>query len=203
MRGRLRGGVRRDAARSELSQVAGGLESELPEFDKGWEIEAVPLTDQVQGNGRPLVVVMLVAAGFLLLIAVVMHLTGTPPEVRRMAYVFAVPQLFVTASATLAALLPAKGNVGGMSVLAAVTKVVWAVGGILRAATHPGCGSSPRPDSRPSIRDALFRPWGAFCSSVRTDFDTFPTRGSRRDAFPAPISHPLLTTSASKDRCVL
>ncbi|MEO8453266.1 MAG: ABC transporter permease, partial [Gemmatimonadota bacterium] len=68
--GRLGTGVTIDAARAELKQIAAGLESELPEFDKGWGIEAVPLTDQVEGNGRPLVVVMLVAASFLLLIAV-------------------------------------------------------------------------------------------------------------------------------------
>ena len=54
-----------------------------------------------------------------------------PPEVRRVVYVFALAQFFVTMNATLSALLHASGSVGRMSMLAIATKIVWAAGVLL------------------------------------------------------------------------
>jgi O-antigen/teichoic acid export membrane protein len=51
-----------------------------------------------------------------------------PEEVRDVVYVYALAQFFVIANTTLSAMLHSKGRVGGMSVLAVVTKVVWAAG---------------------------------------------------------------------------
>lgn len=60
-----------------------------------------------------------------------MNVTGRPVEVRRLVYLFATAQIFVTNNATLSALLHSRGTVGGMSVLAVVTKIVWAIGALL------------------------------------------------------------------------
>jgi O-antigen/teichoic acid export membrane protein len=70
--------------------------------------------------------------------AIVMHLTGRPPEVMRLVYLFGVAQFFVNANATLSALLHAKGKVDGMSALAVATKVVWAGGVLASIAWHTG-----------------------------------------------------------------
>jgi O-antigen/teichoic acid export membrane protein len=67
-----------------------------------------------------------------------MHAMHRPLGVQRVAYLFAVAQFFVTANATLSALLQAKGRVGGMSVLAIATKIVWAVGAIAAISTGVG-----------------------------------------------------------------
>lgn len=71
-------------------------------------------------------------------IAIMMRLTGQPASMRHLVYLFAVAQFFVHANATLSALLHAKGSVGGMSVLAVVTKVVWAVGLVAAMLTRAG-----------------------------------------------------------------
>jgi O-antigen/teichoic acid export membrane protein len=63
---------------------------------------------------------------------------GRPPEVRRVVYLFALAQFFVTANATLSALLQAKGSVGGMSILAVATKIVWALGALVALALGVG-----------------------------------------------------------------
>lgn len=65
-------------------------------------------------------------------IALVMSAAGRTPEVRFVVFLYAAAQFFVTANATLSAMLHAKGHVGGMSVLAIATKIVWA-GGVLAA----------------------------------------------------------------------
>ncbi|MGH7330273.1 MAG: oligosaccharide flippase family protein, partial [Polyangiaceae bacterium] len=71
-------------------------------------------------------------------IAIMMRVTGQPAWMRHLVYLFAVAQFFVHANATLSALLHAKGSVGGMSVLAVVTKVVWAVGLVAAMVTRAG-----------------------------------------------------------------
>lgn len=64
--------------------------------------------------------------------AVVMQLLGSNREMRVLVYLLAVMELLVHVNTTLSALLHAKGNVGAMSLLAVVTKIVWA-GGVLGA----------------------------------------------------------------------
>jgi O-antigen/teichoic acid export membrane protein len=70
--------------------------------------------------------------------AVVMNLTGQPAAVRYVVYLFAVALFFVHVNNTLAALLQAEGSVGGMSVLAVVTKVIWALGVLVGVVTGAG-----------------------------------------------------------------
>jgi O-antigen/teichoic acid export membrane protein len=85
-------------------------------------------------------VVLRVAMSALVVAAMALSMLAThrPPEIRRVVYVFALAQFFVTMNATLSALLQAKGTVGGMSILAVATKIVWAVG--VLAAVETGVG---------------------------------------------------------------
>lgn len=74
----------------------------------------------------------LVTAGML----TVLHRTERSVEIVQLVLLYGLTQFFVNANATLSAILHAKGRVGGMSVLAVVTKVVWAGGVILGMAIH-------------------------------------------------------------------
>lgn len=75
---------------------------------------------------------VVMTAGVFAAMALVMSFTGRSGEVAGVVFIYGAAQFFVTANATFSAMLHAKGNVGAMSVLAVVTKVVWA-GGILAA----------------------------------------------------------------------
>jgi len=68
--------------------------------------------------------------------ALIMHATGRSEDVTLLVMLFGVTQFFVSANATLSAMLHAKGRVGAMSVLAVATKVVWAGGVLLAMAVH-------------------------------------------------------------------
>jgi O-antigen/teichoic acid export membrane protein len=70
--------------------------------------------------------------------SLVMRLSDRPADVRLAVFVFGAAQFFVTANATLSAMLHAKGRVGAMSVLAVATKVVWAVGVLIAMGTGAG-----------------------------------------------------------------
>jgi len=61
-------------------------------------------------------------------IAVAMHATHRPPELRLLVYLFGVGQVFFTLDGTLSALLHAHGTVDGLSVMNVVGKVLWGVG---------------------------------------------------------------------------
>lgn len=65
-------------------------------------------------------------------VAAVLHATGRPPEVRAVVYLFGAYQFLFTHNATLAAVLQAKGRVGGLSVANVGTKLLWA-GGVVAA----------------------------------------------------------------------
>jgi O-antigen/teichoic acid export membrane protein len=70
--------------------------------------------------------------------SIVLWASNRPAEVRHLVLLFGVTQFFVTANATLSALLHAKGRVGAMSVLAVVTKVIWALGVLAALVAHAG-----------------------------------------------------------------
>jgi O-antigen/teichoic acid export membrane protein len=72
------------------------------------------------------------------IMALVMRATGRPPEVKNLVYLFGVAQFFVGLNATLSALLHARGQVGGMSVLAVATKLIWAAGVVAAIAWGTG-----------------------------------------------------------------
>ena len=68
---RLKPGVSIEQARSEMDTVTARLEAQYPEVDKDWGATVVPLREQLAGEIRPALLVILGAVGFLLLIACV------------------------------------------------------------------------------------------------------------------------------------
>jgi predicted permease len=67
--GRLKPGVDIRAAQAELSAISTRLEQLYPEDDKGWGATILPLREQLVGNVRPALLVLLGAVAFVLLIA--------------------------------------------------------------------------------------------------------------------------------------
>lgn len=70
--------------------------------------------------------------------AIVLRAADRPSDVQWLVFLYGVAQFFVTANATLSAILHAKGRVGAMSVLAVATKIVWAAGVIAAMVTDAG-----------------------------------------------------------------
>lgn len=67
--GRIGAGFGPEAARAEMQAVAGQLARDFPERDGGWGINLVPLNEQLVGEVRPAILVLLGAVGCVLLIA--------------------------------------------------------------------------------------------------------------------------------------
>ena len=69
--GRLKPGVTIQQARSDMARVTGQLAEAYPDADKGIGATLLPLKEQMVGNMRRLLLVLLAAVGFVLLIACV------------------------------------------------------------------------------------------------------------------------------------
>src|SRR5215471_16069826 len=67
--GRVQPGVTRQQAQADMDSVARHLAAEFPVADKGVGIAITPMKEDVVGNVKPLLIVLLAAVGFLLLIA--------------------------------------------------------------------------------------------------------------------------------------
>lgn len=67
--GRLKPGVDASQAQSELNVIAGRIEQEYNDSHAGTTMRLVPLQEEVIGNVRPILIVLLAAVGFVLLIA--------------------------------------------------------------------------------------------------------------------------------------
>ncbi|HEX6200269.1 MAG TPA: ABC transporter permease [Thermoanaerobaculia bacterium] len=67
--GRLAEGVTVEQARQEMEAIGAGLREEHPEFNAAWSVNVVPLQEQVVGDVRKGLWLMLGAVGLLLLIA--------------------------------------------------------------------------------------------------------------------------------------
>ncbi|MCZ6918636.1 MAG: ABC transporter permease [Gemmatimonadetes bacterium] len=68
---RLREGVTLDQAQADMERVVDALRQEQPAFLTGWSVNVVSMTDEVVGNIRPALFVLLGAVGIVLLIATV------------------------------------------------------------------------------------------------------------------------------------
>jgi len=66
---RLKDGVTLPRAQEDMTRVASELTSMFPNFDTGWTARVVPLKEQLTGDVRPALLVLLGAVGFVLLIA--------------------------------------------------------------------------------------------------------------------------------------
>jgi putative ABC transport system permease protein len=66
---RLRSGIGVEQARAELEVIAKRLEQEYPQENAGWGATAVPLRDDIVGDVRTTLVMLLAAVGLVLLIA--------------------------------------------------------------------------------------------------------------------------------------
>jgi putative ABC transport system permease protein len=67
--GRLKTGISIEQARAELNGIAGRLEQQYPQTNRGWSTLVVPLHERFVGDVRPALLLLLGAVGFLLLIA--------------------------------------------------------------------------------------------------------------------------------------
>ncbi len=67
--GRLKTGKSADEAQSELNLIAGRIEQQFNDSHAGVKARVVPLQEEVIGNVRPILLVLLGAVGFVLLIA--------------------------------------------------------------------------------------------------------------------------------------
>ena len=66
---RLKPGVTRDQAQAEMEGIAAQLEQTHLKFNAGWSVNLVPLHEQIVGDIRPVILILLGAVGFVLLIA--------------------------------------------------------------------------------------------------------------------------------------
>jgi putative ABC transport system permease protein len=66
---RTRPGVSIEASRKEMDSISGDLDRSFPDFNKGWRAEVVPLTPDLVAGARPMLLLLLGAAGLVLLIA--------------------------------------------------------------------------------------------------------------------------------------
>ena len=66
---RLKPEVTVEAAQQDMTRVAEALTRQFPDFNTGWTANVVPLREQLTGDVRPALLVMLGAVGFVLLIA--------------------------------------------------------------------------------------------------------------------------------------
>ncbi|HEU4434401.1 MAG TPA: ABC transporter permease, partial [Pyrinomonadaceae bacterium] len=66
---RLKPGVELEQAQTEMRAIAGRLEEQYPDYNKGWTVNVFALQDEVVRNVRPALLLLLAAVAFVLLIA--------------------------------------------------------------------------------------------------------------------------------------
>src|SRR5262249_52532402 len=66
---RIRPNASLATARAEMDAISRDLDFAYPDFNKGWRAELLPLTGEIVGESRPMLLLLAGAAGFVLLIA--------------------------------------------------------------------------------------------------------------------------------------
>src|SRR5262245_3471481 len=69
--GRMKPGVSLDQARAEMNAISAGLGQQYPQSNREWRAKLVPLREELVGNSRLMLMVLMAAVGFVLLIACV------------------------------------------------------------------------------------------------------------------------------------
>ena len=67
--GQLAPGVSLEQAQSELNVITKQLEQQYPTYNTGWSVSLTPIREQIVGDVRPILLVLLAAVAFVLLIA--------------------------------------------------------------------------------------------------------------------------------------
>jgi len=67
--GRLKRGVSAESAQASMSAIARALEAQYPDFDAGWTVQVVGLQQEVVGQSRTTLLLLLSTVGLVLLIA--------------------------------------------------------------------------------------------------------------------------------------
>jgi putative ABC transport system permease protein len=67
--GRLKAGVSLQQAQAELTGISKQLEQAYPKYNTGWSVNLVPIHEQITGEIRPILLLLLAAVVFVLLIA--------------------------------------------------------------------------------------------------------------------------------------
>jgi putative ABC transport system permease protein len=66
---RLKAGVTIQQAQAEMSAIAGQLAQQYPQYNKGWDVNVLPIYEQIVHDIRPVLLVFLAAVALVLLIA--------------------------------------------------------------------------------------------------------------------------------------